>query len=112
MMKYKGYTGYVQFDDEAAENRTNYERHSRKRKPRPKDAASALVQQAFRNSIDDYLDFCAERNEEPDKPFSGKFVVRIPSELHRRASSEYKEQIQVPRARRASDKICHYESEE
>lgn len=33
-------------------------------------------------SIEDYLEFCRERNEKPDKPFSGKFVLRIPSELH------------------------------
>jgi len=26
------------------------------------------VQQAFRDSVDDYLAFCAERNEEPEKP--------------------------------------------
>lgn len=34
------------------------------------------VQQAFRKSVDDYLAFCAERGESPEKPFSGKFVVR------------------------------------
>ena len=43
------------------------------------------VTKAFRDSIDDYLEFCAERNEIPEKPFSGKFVVRLPSELHHRA---------------------------
>jgi len=26
-----------------------------------------------------------ERDEEPDRPFSGKFVVRIPPEVHREA---------------------------
>jgi len=33
--------------------------------------------------VDDYLAFCAERNEEPEKPYSGTFTVRIPPELHR-----------------------------
>jgi predicted HicB family RNase H-like nuclease len=41
---------------------------------------------AFRESVDDYLAFCAERDEEPEKPFSGQFVTRISPQLHRRAS--------------------------
>ena len=40
------------------------------------------VKTAFRDSVDDYLKFCAERGKEPDKSFSGKFVVRITPELH------------------------------
>ncbi len=44
------------------------------------------IEQAFRDSIDDYLAFCAERGEEPDKPFSGRFLVRMPEELHRSVS--------------------------
>jgi predicted HicB family RNase H-like nuclease len=41
--------------------------------------------QAFHDSVDDYLDFCGERKE-PEKPFSGKFLMRIPPELHRQAA--------------------------
>ena len=41
------------------------------------------LRQAFIDSVEDYLEFCAQRGEEPDKPFSGKFVVRIDPELHR-----------------------------
>jgi predicted HicB family RNase H-like nuclease len=44
------------------------------------------LKKAFQESIDDYLAFCAERGEEPDKPFSGQFVARIPPELHRKAN--------------------------
>ncbi len=33
---------------------------------------------------DDYLAFCKERGEAPDKPFTGKFVVRLSPELHRK----------------------------
>jgi predicted HicB family RNase H-like nuclease len=43
------------------------------------------VRKAFQDSINDYLEFCAERNEKPEKPFSGKFVVRLPPELYHRA---------------------------
>ena len=38
---------------------------------------------AFQESIDDYLAFCKQRGEEPNKPFSGQFITRIPPELHR-----------------------------
>src|SRR5262249_40408226 len=43
----------------------------------------AEVGQAFHDSVDDYLEFCAERGESPEKPYSGHFVVRIEPELHR-----------------------------
>ncbi len=38
---------------------------------------------AFEESVDDYLAFCEERNKEPEKPFSGKFNLRIDPDLHR-----------------------------
>ena len=41
------------------------------------------LEQAFRDSVDDYLDFCKKRGEKPDKAFGGKFVVRLTPELHR-----------------------------
>jgi predicted HicB family RNase H-like nuclease len=31
------------------------------------------------------LEFCAKRGESPEKPFSGKFVLRLPEDLHRKA---------------------------
>ena len=37
---------------------------------------------AFRESVDDYLEFCAERGEEPDKSFIGRLMVRFSPELH------------------------------
>lgn len=43
------------------------------------------VQKAFQESVDDYLAFCAGRGESPEKPFSVKFIVRLPVELHRKA---------------------------
>ncbi|MBX9810681.1 MAG: toxin-antitoxin system HicB family antitoxin [Burkholderiales bacterium] len=29
------------------------------------------------------MEFCKERGEEPDKPFSGKLVLRMEPKLHR-----------------------------
>lgn len=44
--------------------------------------------QSFHDSVDDYLAFCEERGEEPEKPFSGNFLVRVDPETHRAASIE------------------------
>jgi predicted HicB family RNase H-like nuclease len=45
----------------------------------------AELQKAFKESVDDYLAFCRQRGEEPEKPFSGQFVVRTNPTAHRRA---------------------------
>jgi len=41
---------------------------------------------AFADSVADYLAFCEEHGKAPQKPFSGKFVVRLDPELHREAA--------------------------
>jgi len=38
---------------------------------------------AFAASVDDYISFCEERGEKPEKPYSGQFMVRIAPPLHR-----------------------------
>lgn len=48
------------------------------------------LRQAFIDSIDDYLEFCASRNEPPEKPFSGNFPLRMDPEIHKRAFIEAK----------------------
>ncbi len=80
MMNYKGYTGHIEFDDEAGlfhgeviDTRDLVTFQGR--------SVEEIVT-AFRDSVDDYLDFCQERGEKPDKPFSGKFVLRMNPELH------------------------------
>jgi predicted HicB family RNase H-like nuclease len=42
------------------------------------------AEQAFRDSIDDYLDFCREQGKEPEKPMPGGFFVQADPDLHRR----------------------------
>ena len=56
-------------------------------------SVSELIQ-AFEDSVDDYLEFCAARGEEPEKPFSGKLLVRMPPYLHRRIMAEARRQGQ------------------
>jgi predicted HicB family RNase H-like nuclease len=48
------------------------------------------LKQALADSIEDYLDFCKTRGEEPEKPFSGQFVVRVDPPVHRAAVSAAK----------------------
>jgi predicted HicB family RNase H-like nuclease len=50
------------------------------------------LEQAFRDSIDDDLEFCEERGEKPDKPFSGKLMLRLPPELHRKVYTYSKQE--------------------
>jgi predicted HicB family RNase H-like nuclease len=43
------------------------------------------VKRSFVESVEDYLEFCKERGEAPDKPFSGKFALRVSPEMHQQA---------------------------
>lgn len=82
MLKYKGYRGTAEYDDEAGifhgevidlKDVVTFQGKSVKE-----------LEQAFRDSIEDYLAFCKERGEEPDKPFSGRLMLRLPAALHRK----------------------------
>ena len=81
MLDYKGYKGHVEFDPEAGLF------HGEILDTRDvitfQGTSVQELEQAFRDSIDDYLEFCAERGEEPDKPFSGRLMVRLDPDLHR-----------------------------
>lgn len=84
MMEYKGYIGKVEFDDEAGIF------HGEVINTRDvitfQGKSVKGLTKAFRESINDYLEFCRTRGELPDKPFSGQFVTRIPPELHRQVN--------------------------
>lgn len=83
-MKYKGYTGVVEFDEEAG---TLFGRVIGLRDLITFEGESvAEVTQAFYDSVDVYLELCAERGESPEKPYSGQFVLRIDPQLHRELS--------------------------
>ena len=40
------------------------------------------IRAAFREAVDFYLETCAERGEKPNKPHSGKLMLRMPIETH------------------------------
>jgi predicted HicB family RNase H-like nuclease len=84
MLKHNGYVGQVQFDSDADifygeiigirdvitfQGRTVDE-----------------IKQAMIDSVEDYLDMCRKHDKEPEKPFSGKLIVRLESELHRKVA--------------------------
>lgn len=83
MIKYKSYVGVVDFDEEA-EIFYGEVINTRDVITFQGKTAKAL-KQAFIDSVDDYLEFCEEREESPERPFSGRFNVRIDPELHKEA---------------------------
>jgi predicted HicB family RNase H-like nuclease len=80
-MEYKGYAGRVEFDSEAGVLFGDVEGLRDVVTFEATDVPG--IEKAFRDSIDDYLEMCAERGEEPEKPYSGKFILRVESRLHR-----------------------------
>lgn len=88
-MTYMNYIAHVEFDDEAeifhgevinTRDMITFQGKSVKE-----------LKKAFIDSVKDYLAFCAKRGENPDKPFSGKFNLRLDPELHREAVIAAKE---------------------
>lgn len=86
MLQHNGYYGRVEFDDEAGVF------HGEVVGVRDVITFEATnvrdLRKAFRDSVDDYLAFCEERGEEPEKPCSGKFLLRVSPELHREANQQ------------------------
>ena len=81
MMEYKGYMGSVEYDAQAkifhgdiinTRDVITFQGTTVKE-----------IEKAFRDSIDDYIAWCKEDGVEPERPYSGKFNVRLPPELHR-----------------------------
>jgi predicted HicB family RNase H-like nuclease len=88
MMEYKGYIGKVEFDDEA--DIFHGEVINLRDVITFEGETVQELRQAFQDSVNDYLEFCAERGEEPERPFSGKFTVRISPELHQKIFTQAK----------------------
>jgi predicted HicB family RNase H-like nuclease len=83
-MKYKGYTGTTEVDEESKvlfgrviglQDMITFEGRS-----------FPELEQAFHDSVDVYLDLCADRGETPEKSFSGRFIGRVDPALRRKLS--------------------------
>jgi predicted HicB family RNase H-like nuclease len=82
-MEYKGYVGKVEFDDEAGIF------HGEVINTRDvitfQGTTVEEIRIAFKESVEDYLDFCKQLKQSPEKPFTGKLMLRLPPDLHRKA---------------------------
>jgi len=80
-MNYKGYESRVEFDEDAGI--FHGEVISLRDVITFQGTCVEELVKAFHDSVDDYLEFCGQRGEEPEKPYSGKIAVRMPPELHK-----------------------------
>jgi len=80
MLKYKDYIGHVIYDDEA--KIFHGELLGIRAVVTFQGTSVDELESAFRDSVDDYLQWCEERSKEPERPFSGRFNLRIEPQLH------------------------------
>ena len=81
MMEYKGYLGAVEYDAQA--KIFHGEIINTKDVITFQGKTVNEIERAFKESIDDYIAWCEEEGSKPEKPYSGKFNVRLSPELHR-----------------------------
>jgi len=81
ILTYKGYIGEINFDKES---KVFYGRVVNTKDTITFQSENAKdLENEFQTSIDTYLDFCQELGELPEKPYSGKFVLRLSPDAHR-----------------------------
>ena len=81
MMEYQSYVARVEFDEEA--DSFHGEVINLRDVITFEGKSVSELRKAMRESVEDYLAFCEDRKEEPEKPFSGRILVRIDPALHR-----------------------------
>lgn len=86
MMKYKGYIGYVTYDDEV--KIFHGEVIGLKDIITFQGTTVRELEKAFKDSVDDYLAWCKERGDAPEKTFSGNLRIRIAPDLHAKLAQE------------------------
>jgi len=79
-LNYKGYTAKIEFDPDAEilvgnliGIRDTVGFHGK---------SIAELKDAFHEAVDFYIESCRKAGREPNKPFSGKFMIRVDSALH------------------------------
>ena len=79
-LNYRGYTAKIEFDPDdnilfgniiAIRDTVGFHGES-----------VSELKNAFHEAVDFYLESCEKTKREPNKPFSGKFVIRVDSSLH------------------------------
>jgi predicted HicB family RNase H-like nuclease len=81
LLRYKGYTGSVEF---SAEDNCLFGKVQGLHGTLISYEGCTVdeIREDFENAIDEYLGSCKQRNIEPAKPYSGRLVVRMSSDLH------------------------------
>jgi predicted HicB family RNase H-like nuclease len=84
VIEYKGYVGVIEFDPEidlfhgtvlnTNDVITFY------------GASVPQLKKELRRSVEEYLEFCREQGRDPERPFSGKILVRTSPALHRKVA--------------------------
>ncbi len=84
MIEYKGYVGVIEFDPEidlfhgtvinTNDVITFY------------GASVPQLKKELRRSVEEYLELCREQGRDPERPFSGKILVRTSPALHRKVA--------------------------
>jgi predicted HicB family RNase H-like nuclease len=86
MIEYKGYTGIFEFDPSidafhgriiGLQDVVTFQGRSLEE-----------LRREMAESVEDYVEFCAEVGKEPERPYRGEFLVRTTPELHRAAANE------------------------
>ncbi len=79
-MKYKGYSARIEYSDDdgcfvghIAGIRDIVGFHGE---------AVGELRAAFEEAVDDYLETCKKTGKQPQKPYSGKLMLRIPPKVH------------------------------
>ena len=80
-MMYKGYEGIAEFDEDA--HIFSGEVLGLKDVITFQGESVSELEQAFHDSVDDYLEWCSEDGVDPEKPYSGKMLLRFDPNLHR-----------------------------
>ncbi|MCL2029881.1 MAG: type II toxin-antitoxin system HicB family antitoxin [Deltaproteobacteria bacterium] len=79
-MTYKGYSAAIEYSDDdgffvgqiaGIQDLITFHGHSVEE-----------MRAAFKEAVDDYIEACAKIGRPPNKPYSGKLVLRLPPELH------------------------------
>ena len=84
MIEYKGYLGVFDFEPTAARFTGPW---STRTTSSPFYGSSvAELRREMRRSVEEYLGLCREQDRPPEKPFSGKLMLRTTPELHRKVA--------------------------
>ncbi|MDX1565123.1 MAG: Hsp70 family protein [Phycisphaeraceae bacterium] len=83
-MEHEGYSAKVDYDPEAELFRG--EVVGIRDKVRFSGKTVKELKAAFRESVDDYLETCRKKGRDPERPCSGRFLVRVDEDLHRQSN--------------------------